>query len=59
MAKNGEDGNGRIGAVKDRVQFLNPVTKHWTKVDRGTRRIMDVKSDGTRFKGVTKEECES
>ena len=56
MAKNPPKGdNRRIGAVKQRSQTLNPVTKQWVKRDSGTGRFMDVKKDGTPFKGVTKE----
>jgi hypothetical protein len=56
MAKNPPKGdNRRIGAVKQRTQTLNPVTKQWVKRDSETGRFMDVKKDGTPFKGVTKE----
>ncbi len=55
MAKNAPIGDGhRKGAVKDRTQVLNPLTKIWTK--RGPDgKFMDGKSDGTPFKGITKE----
>ena len=54
MAKNGEPGKGRVGAVRQRSQTLNPVTKTWTK--RGPDgQFMDGKKDGTPFKGVRKE----
>lgn len=55
MAKNGQTGDGhRNGAVKDRTQVYNPTTETWTK--RGLDgKFMDGKSDGTPFKGVTKE----
>lgn len=56
MAKNAPIGDGRrIGAVKDRSQTYNPKSETWVKRDRETGRFMDVKSDGTPFKGVTKE----
>lgn len=46
MAKNTGQG-GRQGAIKDRVQALNPVTRKWVKIDTNTGRIMDQKkSDG-------------
>ena len=45
----------RNGAVKDRSQAFNPVTKQWVKRDSDTGRFMDVKKDGTPFKGVRKE----
>lgn len=56
MAKNGKVGDGhRNGAVKDRSQTYNPKTETWVKRDADTGRFMDVKKDGTPFKGVTKE----
>ena len=56
MAKNGVPGDGhRNGAVKDRTQIYNPKTDLWTKRDSNTGKFMDVKQDGTPFKGVTKE----
>ena len=55
MAKNGTPGDGhRNGAVKDRSQVHNPKTDQWVKRDNSTGRFMDVKKDGTPFKGVTK-----
>lgn len=54
MAKNKGPGNGRVGAVKDRVQYLNPKTNQWIKVNSDTGKFLDVKQDGTPFKGVTK-----
>ncbi|MCF8465717.1 MAG: hypothetical protein K9G41_12795 [Flavobacteriales bacterium] len=56
MAKNGKVGDGhRNGAVRDRTQTYNPKTDQWVKRDSDTGRFMDVKQDGTPFKGVTKE----
>ena len=56
MATNPPKGDGhRNGAVKNRTQVLNPKNDSWTKRDGGTGRFMDVKSDGGKFKGVTKE----
>jgi V8-like Glu-specific endopeptidase len=56
MAKNGVSGDGhRNGAVTDRSQTYNPKTEQWVKRDSDTGRFMDVKQDGTPFKGVTKE----
>ena len=54
MAKN--TGKGfRRGAVDNRSQTYNPQTKQWVK--RGDDgKFMDVKQDGTPFKGVTKED---
>ena len=57
MAKNGKSGdNRRHGAVKKRTQVLNPKTKRFVKRNAETGRFMDVKSDGTKFKGVTTEQ---
>jgi hypothetical protein len=56
MAKNKPYGdNSRIGAVRDRSQTYNPKTDQWVKRDSDTGRFMDVKQDGTPFKGVRKE----
>jgi len=45
----------RIGSVKERSQTYNPKTETWVK--RGPDgQFMDVKSDGTPFKGVAKEQ---
>ena len=55
MAKNGALGNGRIGAVKDRSQFLGP-NGNYIKRDTETGRIMDQKTSSNEpFKGVRKE----
>jgi hypothetical protein len=56
MATNPPIGDGhRNGAVRSRSQTYNPVTKQWVKRDKETGRFMDVKQDGTPFKGVRKE----
>ncbi|ULG71491.1 hypothetical protein [Macrococcus brunensis] len=55
MAKNGPNGNGRKGPVKNRTQVKNPKTGLYVKRNRTTGQFMDVKSDGNPFKGVTKE----
>jgi hypothetical protein len=56
MAKNGTPGDGhRNGAVKGRSQTYNPKTEQYVKRDASTGRFMDVKQDGTPFKGVRKE----
>lgn len=47
--------NNRKGAVKDRSQTFNPKTQQYVKRDTTTGQFMDVKQDGTPFKGVTKE----
>ena len=56
MARNGKSGDGhRNGAVKERSQTYNPKSESWVKRDADTGRFIDVKQDGTPFKGVTKE----
>ena len=56
MATNPPAGDGhRNGAVSRRSQTFNPKTKQWVKRDADTGRFMDVKQDGTPFKGVRKE----
>ncbi len=53
MAKNHPVGAGhRIGAVRQRSQTYNPVTQQFVKRDTETGRFIDVKQDGTKFKGV-------
>ena len=53
MATNTNKG-GRKGAVKNRVQVLNPVTKRWVKLDTQTGRIVDHKKTAGPYKGVRK-----
>jgi hypothetical protein len=56
MATNPPKGDGhRNGAVRERSQTFNPVTEQWVKRNKGDGRFMDVKQNGTPFKGVTKE----
>ena len=56
MAKNPPIGDGqRQGVDKGRSQMHNPKTDRWTKREVETGRFMDVKSDGTPFKGIRKE----
>lgn len=56
MATNPPSGDGyRNGAVKGRSQTLNKAIGKWIKRDSNTGRFMDVKNDGTPFKGVRKE----
>ena len=56
MAKNGRPGDGhRNGAVKGRSLTYNPKTGQYVKRDTSTGRFMDIKQDGTPFKGVRKE----
>lgn len=54
MAKN--TGNGyRRGSVDDRTQIYNPRIEMWVKRDTITGRFIEIKSDGTPFKGIAKE----
>ena len=55
MAKNGSQGKGRIGAVRNRSEARNPKTGLWTKRDTASGRFMDVKQSGDTFKGVRRE----
>lgn len=56
MAKNKPYGDGaRKGAVKDRSQTYNPKTEKWVKRDTNTGQFLDIKQDGTPFKGIRKE----
>lgn len=56
MAKNPPMGdNARKGAIKGRSQAFNPKTQQWVKRDTKTGKFIDVKQDGTPFKGVRKE----
>ena len=53
MAKNHPVGDGhRIGAVRQRSQTYNPVTQQFVKRNTENGRFIDVKQDGTKFKGV-------
>jgi hypothetical protein len=51
MATNTGSG-GRTGAVTDRLQALNPVTKRYVKIDTSTGRIVDHKKTPGPYKGV-------
>lgn len=56
MATYPPKGDGhRNGAVRDRSQTYNPKNETWVKRDSDNGRFMDVKKDGTPFKGVRKE----
>lgn len=55
MATNPPSGDGhRNGAVRKRSQVFNPKTEQWVKRDKDTGRFIDVKQDGTPFKGELK-----
>lgn len=45
----------RKGEIKDRTQTYNPKNDTFVKRDAVTGQFMDVKQDGSRFKGVAKE----
>lgn len=51
MAKNTGEGS-RKGAVKERVQALNPVTQRYVKIDTSTGRIIDQKKTDGPYKGI-------
>jgi hypothetical protein len=53
VAKNTGDGFRR-GAVTGRTQFERP-DGNWQKRDERAGHFMEVKDDGTRFKGVARE----
>lgn len=55
MATNPPKNNSRKGAVKNRTQVYNPKTKNYVKRNSDNGQFMDVKQDGKKFKGVTKE----
>ena len=45
-------GNTRKGAVKKRTQVYNAATGHFIKRDAESGQFLEVKKDGTKFKGV-------
>ena len=47
--------NYRNGAVRNRSQVLNPTTKQYVERDTSTGRFINVKEEGTKFKGVRRE----
>ncbi len=54
MATNTGKGSRR-GAVVGRTQVYNPATGHYIKRDAATGKFLDVKIDGSAFKGIRKE----
>lgn len=54
MATNTGKGSRR-GSVVGRTQVYNPATGHYIKRDAATGKFLDVKSDGSAFKGIRKE----
>ncbi len=56
MATNPPKGdNRRQGEVRQRSQTFNPKTEQWVKRDTKSGQFVDVKEDGTKFKGVRRE----
>ena len=55
MATNPPKNGRRIGAVRQRSQVLNPRTGQYVKRNSVTGKFMNVKQDGTKFKGVRTE----
>ena len=55
MATNPPKNNARKGAVRGRSQTFNLKTKRYVKRDTSTGKFMDVKQDGTKFKGARTE----
>jgi hypothetical protein len=55
MATNPPKDGSRKGTVKKRSQVKNPKTDLWIKRNSETGQLMDVKTTGGKFKGVTKE----
>ena len=47
--------NARIGAVRQRTQFLNKRTGLYVKRNSPNGQFMDVKTSGGKFKGIKKE----
>jgi hypothetical protein len=54
MATNSGEGH-RIGSVRQRSQTYNPRTGQYVERDTSSGRFINVKEDGTPFKGVAKE----
>ncbi|SKA63541.1 hypothetical protein SAMN02745213_01401 [Succinivibrio dextrinosolvens DSM 3072] len=54
MATN-TNNNYRRGSVKERTQTYNPKNDTYVKRDVDSGQFLDVKQDGTPFKGVAKE----
>lgn len=55
MATNPPKNNARRGMVRGRSQTYNPRTKQYVKRDTKTGKFLNVKQDGTKFKGVRTE----
>lgn len=55
MATNPPKNNARKGMVRGRSQVFNPKTNQYVKRDTKTGKFLNVKQDGTKFKGVRTE----
>lgn len=56
MAKSAKVNNGRrSGKIGAATQIYNPATGNYIKRDSKSGKLTEVKSDGTAFKGLTKE----
>ena len=55
LATNPPKNNARKGAVRQRSQAYNPKTNRYVKRNSETGRFMDVKQNGSKFKGVRTE----
>lgn len=55
MATNPPKNNSRRGMVRGRSQVFNPKTGRYVKRDSKTGKFLNVKQDGTKFKGVRTE----
>ena len=55
MARNRKGGGSRIGAIRNRTQFMLP-DGHWAKRDSRTGEILSIKADKNPYKSITKEE---
>ncbi|WP_323058557.1 hypothetical protein [Limosilactobacillus reuteri] len=55
MATNPPKNNARKGMVCGRSQVFNPKTNQYIKRDTKTGKFLNVKQDGTKFKGVRTE----
>lgn len=55
MATNPPNDGSRKGAVKERSQVFNPQNQKFVKRDTDNGQFIDVKSNGTKFKGVRTE----
>ena len=55
MAKNGRQGHGRVGPIKQRTQVHNPQNNRWIERNTKNGQFINVKADPKPFKDVRKE----